>query len=81
MALVLLPPPLWYLQRRKEMKHELGLPEDYGIHDSDSEQGEAAQYAAAHVVPVWGLIEQQEASRAASSSCTNSSSSSLLQRC
>jgi hypothetical protein len=26
------------------MKHELGLPEDYGIHDSDSEQGEAAQY-------------------------------------
>lgn len=28
------------LQRRKELKQQLGLPEDYGVPDSDSEQGE-----------------------------------------
>lgn len=28
------------VQRRKEMKQQLGLPEDYGIDNSDSEQGE-----------------------------------------
>jgi hypothetical protein len=27
------------LQRRKEMKHQLNLPEDYGIADSDGEHG------------------------------------------
>jgi hypothetical protein len=47
-------------QRRKEMKHQLGLPEDYGIPDSDGEQGEG--------VPARGieqtlLLEQSDCSR------------------
>jgi hypothetical protein len=27
------------LQRRKELKHKLGLPEDYGVQDSDEDEG------------------------------------------
>jgi hypothetical protein len=30
---------LLLLQRRKELKHKLGLPDDYGVQDSDEEQG------------------------------------------
>ncbi|KAF8070873.1 nol12 [Scenedesmus sp. PABB004] len=34
-------------ERRKELKAQLGLPEDYGVHDSDGEQGGADPDAAA----------------------------------
>lgn len=36
------------VQRRKEMKQQLGLPEDYGIDNSDSEQGELPLYSGKH---------------------------------